>query len=243
MLPRPQDYFRSLSAELDIQADRVRSLLGDRHWVSDGGHKEAILRGFLEKHLPSGTLVSRGFLVNPLSAIECSREQDVVILDTLVAAPLFDYGGLVVASCEQALACISVKTSFGRPEFTDSLQTCLSVPKTTLGGETLFCSYHYDCDHDTSLPSLAAKVADWLKQEANRVSMVVRVSPRTFFLFDASTEPHSLHLYATTGGSTAFFLARLVNHIASLRSGRPSGFSDLLDVSDSCSEVINVIVP
>jgi hypothetical protein len=243
MSPRTQDYFRSLSAELDVQADRVRSLIGNVHWLSDGGHKEALLRGFLGKHLPCGTAIARGFLVNPLSPAQCSREQDVLILDTSVDPPLFNYGGLAVASCEQAFACLSVKTAFGKKEFIDSLKTFLSIPNCTTGRETFFGSYHYAADNDDSLTSLGGRVASWLKPELRRVSMVVRVSPTVFFLLTTNTKPHKLCLYKTTNSSTAFFVARLVNHIASLRSSRASAFADALDASDSCSDVQEVGVP
>jgi hypothetical protein len=43
VLPRPNEYFRSLAAEFDVQASRVRHLIGDAHWGHDGNHKEALV--------------------------------------------------------------------------------------------------------------------------------------------------------------------------------------------------------
>ena len=235
MRPRPHDYFRSLSAELDVQADRVRSLIGDAHWLSDGGHKEALLRGLIERHMPSGTLVSRGFLVGPLSPTVCSREQDVLVLNTSTDSPFFNSGGLAITSSEHAYACLSVKSAFGKNEFLSSLHGFLSVPATTTGVGTFFGSYHYATDDGASLAKLGEKVAGWLEQERERVPMVVRVSPTVFFLLETGTLPR-IRMYATTNASTAFFLAKLVNNIATVRSNRPSAFAEALDAADSCLE-------
>ena len=239
--PQTHEYFRSLSAELDVQADRVRSLIGGSHWASDGGHKEALLRGLIEGVMPSGTVVARGFLVNPITPADCSREQDVVVIDTSSEPPLFNYGGLVITSSEQAYACLSVKSAFGKQEFLDSLDGFLSVPKNTTC-DTFFGSYHYGYDQG-ALSDLGKKLTRWLKAPRNRVPMVVRVSPSTFFLLETTSRSHRIRLYSTEGASTAFFVARLVNHIAAIRSNRPSAFADALDASDACSDCHEVKLP
>ena len=55
----------------------------------DGMHKESLLRGLIEKHVPHDP-------------------------------PLLSYGGLVISSPDQAYACISVKSAFGKDELIEA---------------------------------------------------------------------------------------------------------------------------
>src|SRR5688572_9178491 len=109
MEPRPSDYLRSLSTELTAQADRVRHLIGDRHWLHEGRHKEHLLGEVLRRHLPATATASTGFVVSPTQAI-CSREQDLLVLDCSAEAPVFSQGGLTIAFPQTVLASISIKT-------------------------------------------------------------------------------------------------------------------------------------
>jgi len=74
MVPNRNRYLASLSAELRAQATRVRDLIGDRHWLSDGHHKEYLLKDMLARHVPSSVAVSRGFVTHPNRADLVSRE-------------------------------------------------------------------------------------------------------------------------------------------------------------------------
>ena len=242
MLARPQDYFRSLSAELDVQANRVRSLIGDAHWLSDGGHKEALVRGFVTRHVPHGTVVGRGFLIRPESPTVCSREQDVLVLNTTNEPPLFNIGGLLVTSSAHAYACLSVKSAFGKKEFLDSLDGFLSVPENTANVDLFFGSYHFGTEEGSSLAELGERVSGWLDGH-DRAPMIARVSSTTFLLLEVGARPHRLRLYATESGSTAFFIARLVNHITARRSKEASAFADALDASDACTDFHEIELP
>lgn len=46
------EYLESWSNELIARASRVRQLIGSRHWLSDGHHKEMLVREFLKRYLP-----------------------------------------------------------------------------------------------------------------------------------------------------------------------------------------------
>ena len=125
--PNLSRYFTSLADELLAQADRVRYLIGDKHWLTDGHHKEYLLLSLLRRHLPSGVIASRGFVLNPLDTTDCSREQDILIADITKEAPLFHQGDVVVVFPSQVLAAISVKTTFALAEVKDSLDGLASV--------------------------------------------------------------------------------------------------------------------
>jgi hypothetical protein len=127
MAPNRNRYLLSVSAELRAQATRVRDLIGDSHWLSDGHHKEYLLKYALARHVPSGVVIARGFVVHPQRPDLVSREQDLLFIDTSAVAPIFEQGGLCVAFPHQVLASIAVKTTFSRVALDDACDTLHSV--------------------------------------------------------------------------------------------------------------------
>jgi hypothetical protein len=73
-------YFATWSDEITSRADRVRNLIGDKHWLSDGTYKEFLIREFLARYLPSHLNVSRGF-IRHLEIDAVSPEIDILIAD------------------------------------------------------------------------------------------------------------------------------------------------------------------
>src|SRR5437588_11053414 len=96
--PNRHRYLLSLADELHTQSTRVRDLIGDAHWYYDGHHKEYLLVELLRRHLPSGMLASRGFVISPTDPGSQSREQDVLVVDVTQEAPLSSQGGVIVVS-------------------------------------------------------------------------------------------------------------------------------------------------
>jgi hypothetical protein len=120
-------YLRSIAASATEQSRQVRDLIGGRHWLSDGRHKEALLSAVLKRHSPSGALVTSGFVVHPGDLSICSREQDILVLDTSIEAPLFHQDGLSIALPGTVLAAVSVKTACTGKELKDSFETLNSL--------------------------------------------------------------------------------------------------------------------
>ena len=129
MIPDRHQYFRSLADELIVQANRVRSLIGERHWVSDGHHKEYLLVSLLQRYLPDGTLIARGFVADLNDAGLCSHEQDILIVDTTFQAPLFYQGDLIIADPSTVLATISVKSTLTAQTIKQTVENQNSVRK------------------------------------------------------------------------------------------------------------------
>ena len=46
------EFLKSWSAEIKSKANRVRDLIGDVHWLSDGNHKETLIRAFIRSYVP-----------------------------------------------------------------------------------------------------------------------------------------------------------------------------------------------
>lgn len=127
--PLWSSYFRSLAEEVLAQSNRVRNLIGDRHWPSDGHHKEYLLTSLLQRHLPSTVLVSRGFVVDPASPSEtaCSPEQDILIVDSRAQGPLFYQGSLVIALPSTIIAAISVKTTLSMKSLRETIENQIAL--------------------------------------------------------------------------------------------------------------------
>ena len=120
-------YLTSISEELRARSNRVRDLIGDRHWLSDGHHKEFILATLLRNHLPSGILATRGFVVSPHDQDVCSKEQDILVVDASMEAPLFHEGGVVICFPRMVMASISVKTTLTSTTVADVIDGLNSV--------------------------------------------------------------------------------------------------------------------
>ena len=100
-------YFRSLSTELNSLKDRVRYLIDDGHWQTDGEWKESVLRSILRRHLPKTVEVGSGFFVAPDAH---SNQIDVLIYDNSKPV-LFKESDLVFVATDAAQAVIEVKAS------------------------------------------------------------------------------------------------------------------------------------
>jgi hypothetical protein len=114
----PKAYFTDLSSELRAVQNRIRQLIGDRHWPSDGGWKESVLRSILRGYLPPSVSVGSGFVVTPAGP---SPQIDILIFDD--SAPvLFRDGDFVVATADAVRAAIEVKTMVTRDELVPALR-------------------------------------------------------------------------------------------------------------------------
>lgn len=146
--PHKVRYLQSMAEELHSQATRVRDLIGDVHWLSDGFHKEQLLRGLVERYLPAGFVAARGFVVAPTDDSLCSKEQDILVVDCTREPPLFNEGGLVITFPRDVVAAISVKTAMGKKEVTDSVEGLNSVRAVAIASgasQAIWCaSYHFE---------------------------------------------------------------------------------------------------
>lgn len=100
-------YWQSLGKDLEATKDRVRNLIGDRHWLTEGTYKEIILRNAIERHLPESLRVCTGFVC---SDDDISTQIDLLIIDKS-AFTLFKEGGLTIVTKSAVRAIIEVKTA------------------------------------------------------------------------------------------------------------------------------------
>lgn len=127
MNPNRNRYLASISAELRAQANRARDLIGGIHWLSDGHHKEYLVKSTFGRHVPAGICVERGFVAHPRRPDLVTREQDLLFVDTNAVQPVFHQGGLCITFPHHVLAALAVKTTLGRDELLDACDTLYSL--------------------------------------------------------------------------------------------------------------------
>jgi len=250
MKPQVHRYLESLAAEVHSQSSRIRDLIGDKHWLSDGHQKEYLLRETLCRHCPAGTIISRGFIVSPRTSEACSKEQDILILDAHSEAPVFNQGGVVVGFPRSVLASISVKTRLSKENIRDSVTGLQSVRAVaTASGvnpNLIHCGAYFFEESDLQNNekhyehiSMAVSACDLLipplidNPAVASGPNVFATARDTFFKLEHGalneqnqTVTHKLRGYHCSGLATAEFLADLLDHIAWRRGLTETQFMD-----------------
>lgn len=237
-------YLTSLADELNAQATRVRDLIGDAHWYTDGHQKEFLITGLLRRHLPSSTITARGFVVSPSEPDVRSKEQDVLVVDTHHEGPVFYQGGVVIAFPHTVLAAISVKTKMGKTEVTDSVRgisSLLNVGRDAVPVDWPLWTGAFFFD-ESPLERTPTLFYDYFSAAAEEYPVARPVlgttsfptlpgdmfasSTNTLFVVDephkpAATEPAMWKIrgYNCQGLATAIFLSSLLEHVATARGG------------------------
>lgn len=245
MRPERSRYLQSLADELSAPANRIRNLIGDKHWPTDGAYKEHLLAGVIRRHCPAALIVARGFVVSDIDPAIVSREQDLLLVDTTREAPLFYEAGVVVSFPRNVIAAISVKSSPRKSEVQDvvstlnSLRTAAAHP--SLEPSHIWCGAYIYGSPKTSA-TMYKQIADAIRSAPvtyRRPFRDVRpigpdcvvVGPDLIWTLNAATAdnaPVAIRGYSCAGLSTAFFLGQLLNHVSSLRDHSESDFSSLL---------------
>jgi hypothetical protein len=239
----PLRYLSSLAEELASQGKRVRDLIGNRHWLSDGHHKEYLISTLLSRHCPSAILVSRGFVLNPRNPDLCSREQDILLIDTTSEAPLFHQGGLAIASPRSILAAVSVKTSLGKSELCDAFE-CLNSTRTVAlaSGVPLtqtFCgAFFFDVSRPVqNSPSIVYSYLEECcsKQSSSQLLVPDYLSSGKDLIYKFTRQDNcaQVHGFSSPGYATAIFLAALLAHVAASRGNNESDILDLAETSSA----------
>lgn len=114
----PAEYYKSVSKEMEALTGRVRYLINDGHWPSDGEWKESVLRTILRRHIPNTLGVGRGFIIGPSTA---STQIDVLIYDN-TRPVLHQDGDLVFVTSDAVRGVIEVKATIRRAELLTALE-------------------------------------------------------------------------------------------------------------------------
>lgn len=105
---------RSITEELKITKDRVRSLIGDANWAEEGRYKEAILRKVIRQYLPTNLEIGTGFIVSNRDYVFgreglISNQLDLIIYDGKYPV-VFKEGDFVILTESSVRGIIEVKS-------------------------------------------------------------------------------------------------------------------------------------
>lgn len=115
----------SWSEELLSATDRIHYLIGNRHQLTKGSYREALLRRLLRRVLPDRFRVSTGFIYR--WSEQPTRQLDIVVWDAQRCSALLEEGELAILSVESVAAIIEVKSILNAAELRDAL-ALLSPP-------------------------------------------------------------------------------------------------------------------
>ncbi|MHB9044305.1 MAG: DUF6602 domain-containing protein [Pirellulales bacterium] len=223
-------YLQSWADELVSRADRVRLLIGDAHWLSDGHHKEYLLRDFLHRHLPPGLSIVRGFVRPPDDNVPCSPENDILISDPARHAPFFNEGGLVIVPPSSVVAFVEAKTTLTKQKVVEAIISQAATHRTietyvpsacAIWRGIVFAATSPKASLDTSLTTIINAIGDVRSKDnlftVSCLPKCISTYNRFFFLV-SSTDNDSYRIRGFDLGrlSIACFFSELASGIAAL---------------------------
>lgn len=159
------DYLKSISQELDATKNRVRHLIGDRHWLTDGEHKEAVLRKVLRDLMPDKIGVRHGFVVD--ESKEPSSQIDILLIDKLNKPTLFKDGDLAIVTPDCVLGIVEVKTKINsNTELRDACEKLIENKVSVFKKTNRHCPIGLFVYEDTRLPDM--QILETLHDAASR---------------------------------------------------------------------------
>lgn len=112
--------------------NKIRNLIGNKHWQTDGEHKEEILRKVLRTHLPETVRVGKGFvcfpslIMNFKSKKSTSSHQIDILITSKDSPTLYKERDLVLVTADAVKAIIEVKTKLKKDESSSGIETVLT---------------------------------------------------------------------------------------------------------------------
>lgn len=234
------EYHKSISQELKATQNRVRNLIGDAHWQTDGEHKEAVLRKIIKSHVPESLRVGKGFICYP-NETDNHREDTSTQLDILlteISKPtLFKDGDLTIVTPDAVQAIIEVKTQLHTPRCLTEALTKLSdqVQKVRLSTHSRYSNsdspyniqkrcwaglfvYDSELDYDEIMQAVTAAT----NGQPNRVINCIALGEDTFIRYwyrrtyaDGNEYKRRWHLYHMPGLAFGYFISNVVSRISS----------------------------
>lgn len=101
-------YHKSIGDELKNSENRIRNLIGRSHWLTDGEHKESILRKVISDFAPEIFRIGSGFVCYPATSNNSSQID--ILITSKMSPTLYKNGELHFVTPDCANAIVEVKT-------------------------------------------------------------------------------------------------------------------------------------
>lgn len=218
-----EDYFKSLTSELVSLKNRVRFLIGNQHWGTDGAWKETLVKNTIRRCLPSNRLVGSGFVKNSRSLNQSSSGQIDILVYSDQTPILFQDGDVVVVPHHDVYGIIEVKTKIDSASKLTDYVAVLSerasyIKEAAVNGSPaskLFVGL-MAFDGDLNLESIAPALREVAGGDANRVVNHVAIGCHNFVKFWDKTPddsvPNMWRAYCLEYQSFGYFLHNLLDH-------------------------------
>jgi hypothetical protein len=213
----PVAYFKDLSKELRAVQNRVRHLIGDVHWPSDGAWKESVLRTVLRRYFPPSFTVGSGFILTDAGV---SSQMDILVCDD--SAPiLFRDGDFLISTAACVRAAVEVKTHLSAQKLNEALEKLneLSVLISQKHGQPflgLFCYDSTDIEPDAILSALQSSNGEPLVYEIRALCFGDSQFYRFWEFNPSSTSRQrydSWHAYELPEIAPGYFIHNLVEFV------------------------------
>ena len=207
------EYFRSISEELDAIKNRIRNLMDNPHWLTDGEIKEAILRNVIKRYMPENIKVGKGFI---FSDDRCSSQIDILIYDTAYPV-LFKEGDLVFVTPDAVKGIIEVKSLANSNVLVNAFEKLANNASLINDTNCFIGLFSYEVEslrHQTVLEKLQLKVNGNMNNIINHVCL----GETNFykFWFDSPNnninEVKKWHAYELEKLAPAYFINNLLNY-------------------------------
>ena len=251
MKPQKNRYLDSWTNELHSRAARIRDLIGGAHWLSDGHHKEHLIREFLRRYLPSSCIVSRGFVVPAAQAEAASREIDVLIADPAAAAPWFNEGEILIAPPDSVVAHLHIKTTFSKKGLCDALLSAANVQAVCEEAESFERVWVGVFFFAPKTSASIEKQFEVIVNAAGTISnprflpdhIAILGGPLTIVDHAPNGNPNAVRLRCFECGEHAFALALadLFDRMAATKNSRPSDWNHLVHNTTSVPPLVREI--
>lgn len=119
-MPSYLDYHKSIADEFKALEKRLRYLIDFSHHGEDGRYKEIIVINYLRRILPQNLSVGTGFV---RTSNKISNQIDIIIYDSTYPL-LFKEGDFIVATPENILGIIEVKSNLKSAEVVEVINKC-----------------------------------------------------------------------------------------------------------------------
>jgi len=217
-------YLKSLGRETNALRSRVRDIIGDRHWPTDGEFKESILRSMIRRHLPSQIRVVRGFIITDKGP---SKQIDVLLYDS--NWPVFyQDGDLVFVPSGAVVGIIEVKTRTDRADFKKHLfsladnasYTCQKINGKDYLPNVFIGLFSYESNVSRNdIRKLLKIVQEVSKNKPNRIISYIALGENFFVRFWPISPDHlqnynKWHAYILESKAVGYFLHNVIESIS-----------------------------
>lgn len=209
------DLLKSWSQELESTSNRIRFLIGDQHWLSDGKHKEAILSNFLRKYTFDNFVFSTGFIVAHDQTSPSSGEIDILVSSKGDGIPWFYDSDILITPPENVIAHVHVKSSYNKDALLDIFKSVKKANialsndySTSKHANTWSAGFFFNQNNLPSIETMKDHIIQGIKsvEDPTLLPKGIYISPHNVILMESEKNIVSVRIIKADDLAAALFL-------------------------------------